>query len=311
MSGKKHTNEVKHKPKVMKNRRITSLAAVMLGLSITVSAQTGNVGINTTTPTKTLDINGQLRVRDLPILPAGTPMVSDANGNVGIYKPVDPDDFIVYNLDSNVRQNDFRSVALNSIRNTVQNGGSPTIDPDNCWIVPNSTITLKFPASAIRRGTVTWGLWFEMTYGDLGPFSQTSIEGGTGKIKLPVFFNSRAYARLYKKTGPGPTDYTVQNTVSVVMQTSQISPYFNDAAQNDSSGTPYGTFGVTNANFRYFMYANYSVGDGTPITIDPDAEYKVELLYGIESLSSRANITNTNFLLNWGVQSTGYSFYKN
>jgi hypothetical protein len=45
-------NVRKNKPKVMKNRKITSLATVMLGLSITLSGQTGNVGINTTSPTK-------------------------------------------------------------------------------------------------------------------------------------------------------------------------------------------------------------------------------------------------------------------
>ncbi|WP_213279795.1 hypothetical protein [Chryseobacterium indologenes] len=295
----------------MKNRKITSLAMVMLGLSITVSGQTGNVGINTTSPTKTLDINGELRTRTLPIIPGGTPVVADANGNIGIFKPVNPNDFIVYNLDSNIRQNDSRNVALTSIRNNAQNGGSPQIDANNCWVVPNSTIGLKFPASSIRRGTVSWGLWFEMNYADLGPFSQTSIEGGTGKIKVPVMFNSRAYARLYKKTGPGVNDWTEQNTVTVVMQTSQISPYFFDAANLDSAGNPYAIGGATNANFRYFLYANYSVGDGTGISIDPDSEYKVELLYGIENLSSRATITDASFLQNWGVQSTGYSFYKN
>ncbi|UTX49873.1 hypothetical protein [Chryseobacterium sp. MA9] len=295
----------------MKNRKITSLAAVMLGLSITVSGQTGNVGINTTSPTKTLDINGELRTRTLPVIPGGTPVVADADGNIGIFKPVSPNDFIVYNLDSNIRQNDAKNVDLNSIRNNVQNMAFGQIQPDDCWVVPNSAITLKFPQSTVRRGTVSWGMWFEMKYSDLGPFSQTSIEGGTGRIKLPVFFHSRAYARLYKKTGPGPTDWTVQNTVTVVMQTSQISPYFTAAADNDSSGNPYPVSATTNANFRYFLYANYSVGDGTGIGIDPDSEYKVELLYGIENLSSRASITNTAFLQNWGVQSTGYSFYKN
>ncbi|QQY30138.1 Uncharacterised protein [Chryseobacterium gleum] len=295
----------------MKNRRITSLVTVMLGLCITVSGQTGNVGINTTSPTKTLDINGELRTRTLPIIPSGTPVVADADGNIGIFKPANPNDFIVYNLDSNIRQNDARNVALTSIRNTVQNNGSPQIDANDCWVVPNSSIILRFPQSAIRRGTVSWGLWFEMNYNDLGPFSQRSIEGGTGQIKLPVFFNSRAYARLYKKTGTNPDVWTPQNTVTVVMQTSQISPYFGAAAAYDSSGNPYPDSGATNANFRYFLYANYSVGDGTGITVDPDSEYKVELLYGIENLSSRANITDPMFLQNWGVQSTGYSFYKN
>lgn len=295
----------------MKNRKITSLAAVMLGLCITVSAQTGNVGINTTSPTKTLDINGELRTRTLPLIPGGTPVVADADGNIGIFKPVSPNDFIIYNLDSNIRQNLAQNVDLGSIKNVTQNGGSPQIAASDCWVVPNSSITLKFPQSSIRRGTVSWGLWFEMNYNDLGPFSQRAIEGGTGQIKLPVFFNSRAYARLYKKTGTNPDVWTPQNTVTVVMQTSQISPYFGAAAAYDSSGNLYATGGATNANFRYFLYANYSVGDGSGIDVDPDSEYKVELLYGIENLSSRATITDTAFLQNWGVQSTGYSFYKN
>jgi hypothetical protein len=45
-----------------------------------VKGSTGNVGINTTSPTTTLDINGQIRVRGGA--PAnGKVLTSDANGN--------------------------------------------------------------------------------------------------------------------------------------------------------------------------------------------------------------------------------------
>lgn len=296
---------------VMKNKKITSLVAVMLALSITVSAQTGNVGINTTAPTKTLDVNGQLRVRDLPIIPAGTPVVSDVDGNIGVFKPLNPNDFILYNIDSNVRQNTSVDVPLTSILNTIQTnaqdgGGGTTIQPANCWVVPNSEVVFKFPAGSIRRGTATWSTWFEMNYGF--NYSQVNIEGGTGRVKVPLFFHSRAYARLYKKTG---TTWNVVDVVTVTMQTTQISPYIYEAANYDSSGVPYTTTANSNPNIRYFLSAFYSIGDGTAVSIDPDSEYKVELLYGIENLSTRQTLTDTGLLKNWGVQSVGYSFYKN
>ncbi len=296
---------------MIKNTKVRSFAAVLLGLSTGVFAQTGNVGINTTSPTKTLDINGQLRVRDLPVIPAGTPMVADGNGNVGVFKPVNPNDFVLYNIDSNVRQNTSANVPLTSILNTMQTnaqdgGTGTTIQPANCWVVPNSEVVFKFPAGSIRRGTATWNTWFEMSYGF--NYSQVNIEGGTGRIKVPLFFHSRAYARLYKKTG---TAWNVVDVVTVTMQTTQISPYLSEAANNDSSGVPYTTTASNNANLRYFLSAFYSIGDGTAVSIDPDSEYKVELLYGIENLSTRQTLTDPQLLKNWGVQSVGYSFYKN
>ncbi|WP_407846690.1 hypothetical protein [Chryseobacterium sp. KCF3-3] len=296
---------------MFKNTKVTSLAAVLLGLSTSVFAQTGNVGINTTSPTKTLDINGQLRVRDLPVIPAGTPLVADGNGNVGMFKPVDPNDFILYNIDSNVRQNTSANVPLTSILNTVQTnaqdgGTGTTIQPANCWVVPNSEVIFKFPAGSVRRGTATWNTWFEMNYGF--NYSQVNIEGGTGRVKVPLFFHSRAYARLYKKTG---TSWNVVDVVTVTMQTTQISPYINEAATNDGSGNNHPISATYNPNIRYSLSAFYSVGDGTAVAVDADSEYKVELLYGIESLSTRQTLTNPSLLQNWGVQSVGYSFYKN
>lgn len=297
---------------MFKNTKVTSLAVVLLGLSTSVFAQTGNVGINTTSPTKTMDINGQLRVRDLPVIPAGTPLVADGEGNVGMFKPVSPNDFILYNIDSNVRQNESVSVPpasiLNPVQTNAQDGGSgTTIQPENCWVVPNSEVVFKFPAGSVRRGTASWSTWFEMSYG-LGPWTQTNIIGGTGRIKVPAFFNSRAYARLYKKTG---ATWSVVDVVTVTMQTTQISPYNDDAANRDENGNLHTVTASNNLNFRYFLSAFYSIGDGTTVPVQADAEYKVELLYGIENYSPRTPITNPNFLQNWGVQSVGYSFYKN
>ncbi len=42
----------------------------------------GQVGINTTEPTKTLDINGDLRVRDIPLLSNKYVLLADDNGNI-------------------------------------------------------------------------------------------------------------------------------------------------------------------------------------------------------------------------------------
>lgn len=292
--------------------KIRSLAAIMLGLSNAVFAQAGNVGINTTVPTKTLDINGQLRVRDLPVIPAGTPMVADGNGNVGIYKPINPNDFILYHIDSNVRQNVSISVPTTSILNSVETnaqdgGGGTTIRSGNCWVVPNSEVIFKFPKGSVKRGTASWNTWFEMSYG-LGPWTQVNIIGGTGRIKVPAFFHSRAYARLYKKVG---TAWELADVVTVTMQTTQVSPYLDDAAKRDENGNLHAVTANSNLNFRYSLSAFYSIGDGTEVTVQADTEYKVELLYGIENYSPRTPVTNPNFLQNWGVQSVAYSFYKN
>lgn len=297
---------------MIKNTKFVSLVVMLLGMPGSSFAQTGNVGINTTSPTKTLDINGQLRVRDLPVIPAGTPMVADGNGNVGIYKPVNPNDFILYNIDSNVRQNESISVPPASILNPVltnaQDGGSgTTIQPENCWVVPNSEVIFKFPQGSVRRGTASWNTWFEMSYG-LGPWTQVNIIGGTGRIKVPAFFHSRAYARLYKKVG---TAWQLADVVTVTMQTTQVSPYLDDAANKDENGNLHAVTASSNLNFRYSISAFYSIGDGTDVTVQADTEYKVELLYGIESYSPRTPVTNPNFLQNWGVQSVAYSFYKN
>ncbi|MEG0926708.1 hypothetical protein [Chryseobacterium sp.] len=309
----------------MKTKTITLLT--LITLSAFSYAQTGNVGINTTGPTKNLDINGDLRVRTLPIMPGGTPLVSDANGNVGIFKPLDPtnNDFILYGIDSNVRQNDSRDVPFPSILNVSQMTAGQVLDTE-CWVVPNSEVKFKFPAGgSTRRGTAYWGMWFEMKYpatttpnSDAFPLIPAS-SGSAVNIRGPIYFHSRAYAKLYKNTGTTASPiWTAQNTVTVVMQTSQMSPHFDEAVKYNNSGALIG--GSSNYNFRYFLSAYYNIGDGTSIPADPDAEYKVELLYGIEHFSSRtANVPqssggtapNTNFLMNWGVQSASYSYYKN
>lgn len=82
---------------MMKNKLII-IGALVLGFSL--NAQTGKVGINTTTPQEILDINGTARVRDLPVdgatnalyngaatkattFTATAPVLIDANGNLG------------------------------------------------------------------------------------------------------------------------------------------------------------------------------------------------------------------------------------
>ncbi|WP_106915854.1 hypothetical protein [Chryseobacterium aurantiacum] len=298
----------------MKTKTITLLT--LITLSAFSYAQTGNVGINTTGPTKNLDINGDLRVRTLPIMPGGTPLVSDANGNVGIFRPVDPtnNDFTLYHVDSNVRQNDSRTVPLSSILNVSQMTAGQVLDTE-CWLVPNSEVRFKFPTGgSIRRGTASWGMWFEMKYpATTNPpsnaFPLIPSGGSAGTIRGPIYFHSRAYARLSKNTGTAASPiWTVMNVVSVVMQTSQMSPYFDEAIKYNETGGPIG--GGSNYNFRYFLSANYSMDSATP-----DSEYKVELLYGIEHLSSRtANVppnAPADYLQNWGIQSASFSYYKN
>ena len=51
-------------------------------LSLMPTMMLCQVGINTTTPTKTLDINGQLRVRDIPLSSSKYILLSDEEGNI-------------------------------------------------------------------------------------------------------------------------------------------------------------------------------------------------------------------------------------
>ncbi|MEG0926332.1 hypothetical protein [Chryseobacterium sp.] len=53
----------------MKTKTITLLTLI----TPSAASYAQNGGINTTAPTKILDIDGDLRVRTLPIMPGGTP----------------------------------------------------------------------------------------------------------------------------------------------------------------------------------------------------------------------------------------------
>src|SRR5690606_3550902 len=52
-------------------------------LILTIRLSFAQVGINTTNPTKDLDINGELRIRNLPTQSENAILVADKDGNIG------------------------------------------------------------------------------------------------------------------------------------------------------------------------------------------------------------------------------------
>ena len=56
---------------------------LILTLSLLPLLSNAQVGINTTTPTKDLDINGELRIRTTPNVVSSTSLTVDVDGNVG------------------------------------------------------------------------------------------------------------------------------------------------------------------------------------------------------------------------------------
>src|SRR6476661_1799549 len=120
---------------------------LLLALPFSAHAQTPNVGIGTTAPTQTLDVNGSLRVRALE--GSSTRMVtSDANGNMGtaasLY-PTDASSAGTAPLASTTTGLNNPLVAISGTLAVVLNRGASSL----------SLYDLSNPASPVLRGTLT------------------------------------------------------------------------------------------------------------------------------------------------------------
>lgn len=62
-------------------RKLFSILMIMNSLVFFINAQTG-INTSNVTPTKTLDINGELRIRTIPTVMVGNVLVADVNGNI-------------------------------------------------------------------------------------------------------------------------------------------------------------------------------------------------------------------------------------
>jgi hypothetical protein len=76
-------NRINKKVKGNSGKLIVRIALLLTFCFIIIGTSNAQVGINTTNPTKELDINGELRIRSLPQLPVGDLLTSDASGNIG------------------------------------------------------------------------------------------------------------------------------------------------------------------------------------------------------------------------------------
>jgi hypothetical protein len=71
----------------MKNYYLMALGALLLGYRPAL-AQQERVGINTTSPTQALDVNGRLRVRSLPAPGTGQLLIAQPDGTLGLSQPL-------------------------------------------------------------------------------------------------------------------------------------------------------------------------------------------------------------------------------
>lgn len=95
-------------------------------LAFTISLVSAQVGINTTNPTKDLDINGELRIRNLPSQTDNTLLTTDSDGNIGksrVYVISDINSTIATeNVDVPLAPN-----TITQIRNSIDLGLSTTV----------------------------------------------------------------------------------------------------------------------------------------------------------------------------------------
>ncbi|KAA3622855.1 MAG: hypothetical protein DWP94_07315 [Flavobacterium sp.] len=76
-------NRINKKVKGNSGKLIVRIALLLTFCFIIIGTSNAQVGINTTNPTKELDINGELRIRSLPQLTDGDVLTTDASGNIG------------------------------------------------------------------------------------------------------------------------------------------------------------------------------------------------------------------------------------
>ncbi|AEW86136.1 hypothetical protein B0A78_11910 [Flavobacterium columnare NBRC 100251 = ATCC 23463] len=113
---------------------------------------TGNLGIGTSSPTSTLDVNGSLRIRNIPVTTSSTQILtSDANGNIGTFNT-----HLLSDVDGIVALNPVSySIASPGIVNNLNLGLSTSVSlpaNKNCIIIINYSVPVgisNFPKEEV------------------------------------------------------------------------------------------------------------------------------------------------------------------
>ena len=235
------------------------LLALLLALLVLLArpSRSQNVGIGTTTPTQTLDVNGQLRVRGLAGTAIGLPQVQ-ADGTLGLFSSSNPTDSYA-----------TQPVLLNS--NPA--GGTATgllplsvaVSGSTAYVVTGSgslqVFDVSSPASPVLRGTATTG----------GGFRSVAVNGSTAYVvagnSLQVFDVSNPASPVLRgtaSTSSGPSSVAVSGSTAYVVTSSNTLQVFDVAnpttpALRGTVGTGTNPYGVAvNGSTAYVVNASSS-----------------------------------------------------
>lgn len=152
------------------------------------------VGIGTNNPTKDLDINGELRVRNLPILTSSELLTTDQNGNIGKYQS-----FLLHEVGS--------SIATNNVDYTKSGAG--IINNINLGLSQSVTIPANKEAVIIINYSVPVGIAYLGGLPNVGyygiRFLKNGVEEQSGSRKFSIINN-------YSSTNTTANMVSINNT---------------------------------------------------------------------------------------------------
>ncbi|MEZ4802087.1 MAG: hypothetical protein R2797_04885 [Gelidibacter sp.] len=229
------------------------MKTLLVGFFMGIQVLSAQVGIGTTAPTKTLDINGELRVRTLPTMNTSLNLLtSDANGNVGKI------------TNAKLLKDIYFKEATGPVNYFVNTTGQFTNDNINLNLDNVVVIPARVKATLIVNYSVPMGNTFR-TYqvnGYIGiRFLRNGVEApaGSRKFSMPNTYRngSNNFYEVVDMVTVGTTFLeTIDNTAnnSPLTITYALKGYIEQA------------YSATQVNYRFNMWAssgdNYNWGKG-------------------------------------------------
>ncbi len=268
------------------NRNLLKLGLLsLLSFSMMSYAQTtGKVGINTDKPTRTLDVDGTTRVRDLPDTEYHNDValqgflynvVAQQDGTLS-KQPMSRKRWNLYESAFNTRQNNSRDLPM-----TNQITANYT-QPANCWVIDNSELFIEVPKITNTNvlNMLSWDTWFEVT-------SKGVTTPARGSFRFFIKYQETDKDGNLKG-GVGYTDTIFMTSFSNINSQNSgdyhrvgMSPTYSERTTSSTSEP------------TYFKRGNY---------------YKVWLVVGLESMNEDAAGKLT--VKNWGISSKAESYYQ-
>ncbi len=248
----------------------------LLSFSMMSYAQTGNVGINTDKPTRTLDVNGMVRVRDLPEKELHNNVkvqgflynvVAQEDGTLS-RQPMSRKRWNLYESAFNVRQNN------DHILPTANQITANYTQPANTWEIPDSELFIEVPDIADTNvlTKISWNTWFEITARSITDTDRGSF---------------RFYLKYQETDKDGTPIGGVYYTPTIYMTSFS---YINQT--------------IAGQYHRVGMTPSYS--ERLQEIFKKGKYYKVWLTVGLESMKTAGVLT----VKNWGISSEGETYYQ-